>query len=120
MMRRHSRLNEHSPSLRATSGSARDLAQELKTSFGGAEVRKIDSDVGVNNSHQCHIRKIEALCDHLGAEEDVHFPATDAVENLGVSPLSAGRVNIHPGDSSRWKSVGQQPLYLLRSHSAMS
>src|SRR6266853_6248600 len=65
MMRRQSRLDQHTTALRATSRSSRNLAQKLKAAFRCAEIREIDPDIRVYDSDESDIREVESLGDHL-------------------------------------------------------
>ena len=47
-------------------------------------------------------------------------PRADAVEDLGVRPLAARRVDVHARDARRRKAVGEQALDLLRAESALA
>ena len=114
-MRRHSCLNQHATALRPAAGPARDLAEELEAALRRTKVGKIDADVGVDHTDQRHIWKVQSLGDHLRAEQNVDLAAADAVENLGVGPFSARRIDVHPRDARGRKTVGEKPLDLLRA-----
>src|SRR6202035_4830622 len=49
----------------------RHLRQQLKRALAGAEVRQMQRQIGVNDSNQCDIWKMETLRNHLRADEDV-------------------------------------------------
>src|SRR5688500_4101267 len=36
-----------------------------------------------------------------------------------MRPLAARRIDVHPREARRWKSLGEQPLHLLRAESAL-
>ena len=74
----------------------------------------------VHDADHRYVGKIQPLGDHLRAKENVHFAARYTIENLGVRPFSARRIHVHPRDRSTRKAVGEKPLDLLGSKSAMS
>ena len=58
-------------------GPAADLAEQLKGSFPGPEIRHAQAAVSPDNSHQSHVGKMMALGNHLGADEDICFIVPD-------------------------------------------
>src|SRR6185437_3044600 len=98
---------------------ASHLTEELKATLRRAKVREVDADVGVDHADERHIWKIEALGDHLRAEQHVDLAAADPVENLGVRPLAARRVDVHARDARARKAVGEESLHLLGAESAL-
>ena len=120
VVRRHARLDDHLAALRPAPRAARDLAQELEAPLGRAEVRQVDPDVRVDDADERHVREVEPLRDHLRAEENVDLAAPHAIENLGVRPLAARRVDVHARDARGRKALGEQPLDLLRAQPALA
>ena len=119
-MRWHAGLDDHVATFGAAARTPRDLTQELKRPLRSAEVGQIDADVRVDDTDQRDVRKIEPLGDHLRAEEHVHLPAADAVEDLGVRPLPARRIHVHACDARGGEALGEEPLHLLRSQPTLS
>jgi hypothetical protein len=60
------------------------LGEQLKGALAGAEVRQVHRDIGVHDADQRDIRKVESLCDHLRAQQDVDFTLLDAPEDVVV------------------------------------
>src|SRR4051812_616698 len=112
-------LDQNLPSFGAAARPARDLTQELEATLGRTEIGQIDSNVRVDDPNEGDIRKVEALGDHLGSEQDVHLAGGDAIKYASVRPFAAGGVDIHAGNSRRWKSLHQQTLHLLGAQSAL-
>lgn len=65
------RLHDHFPFCLAAAGPTRNLSQKLKSAFTGPEVRCMKPNVGIDDSDQRHIWKIQSLGYHLGADQDV-------------------------------------------------
>src|ERR1700737_2112927 len=118
-MRRYPGLDQHSASLLPPSSPARHLTEKLEAALGGPEIRQIDSNIGVDDSHQSDIRKIQSLGDHLSSEQDVDFARRHPIENSGVRPLPARRIEIHTGNPGAGKSLAQQSLHLLSAKPAL-
>ena len=70
-MIRRAGLHQHFAGLLAAAGPSRHLHQELEGALGGAEVGQVQGHVGVEHADERDVRKIEALGDHLRAEEHV-------------------------------------------------
>src|SRR5687768_15026043 len=113
VMRRKARLDQHLSPLWSPAGPPCDLAQQLEAALRGTKVRKVDSDVSVDDTDQGHVREVQSLCDHLGAKKNVDIPRSHTVEDLRVGPLAARRVYVHPGNARRRKPVTEQSLHLL-------
>ena len=109
----YSRLDQYSPALGAAARSARHLAQKLKAAFGCPKVREIDANVGIDDSDQGHVGKVEALRNHLRAKQNVDLTCGNAIEYPRVSPFPAGGVEVHSRNPSRRESLGEKPLHLL-------
>src|SRR5688500_2240880 len=95
MMSGQASLDQHPTTFSASSRSAGHLTQKLKTPLRRAKIRKIDSDVRIDDAHQCDVRKVESLGNRLRSEKNVDFSSGDAVEYSSVSPLSAGGIEVH-------------------------
>ncbi|MNY76868.1 hypothetical protein D3C86_2165890 [compost metagenome] len=50
-----------------TTTATTHLSDELKTSFGGAKIRKIKSDIGKHKTNKFELWKIQAFGNHLCA-----------------------------------------------------
>jgi len=48
-----------------------DLGQELKRAFPCAEIREVQREIGIDDSDQRHVRKMQAFRDHLSADENI-------------------------------------------------
>ena len=94
--------------LRPAPRAPRDLTQKLKTTLRRSKIRKVDAHIGIDDSHEGHVREIEPLGDHLRAEQHVHIAPAHAIENLGVRPLAACRVDIHAGQARRRKPLAEE------------
>src|SRR5262249_9687436 len=120
VVRRNASLDEDAAALRPTPRAPGHLTQELKAALGSAEVREVDADVGVDDAHERHVGEVESLRDHLRPEEDVDLATAHAIEDLGVRPLGAGRIDIHARNARRGKALGEHPLNLLRAEPSLT
>src|SRR5205814_4328162 len=112
-------LDQHFATLGAAPGSPRNLVKELEGALGCSEVRQIDAHVSVHHPHERDVRKIESLGDHLRPEQNVDFTCCYTIENAGMRPLAARRVNIHSRHPRSRKSLAQKTLDLLRAKSTL-
>jgi len=63
---------------------------------------------------------MQALGDHLGADEDVDRAGLEAVERLAVAPLARHRVGVHPLDAGLCENAPHGLLDLLRAHARVA
>ena len=54
-----------------------DLCEKLKRSFAGAKIGHMQREIGVDDSDQRHIWKMQTLRDHLCANEYVNFASAE-------------------------------------------
>ncbi len=55
----------------AAASASSDLCEKLESAFAGAEIGQMQGEIGVDDSDQCHVRKMQAFRDHLCADENV-------------------------------------------------
>ena len=60
---------------------------------------------------------MEALGDHLCAEQDIDFPLLESSKGLAVGILTGHGVSIHAGDPCFWENLFEYFLDFLGSHS---
>lgn len=106
-------LDQDFARLVTTSGPTGDLRQQLERTLSGAEVRQVESDIGVDYADQRDAWKIESLGDHLGAEENVYLAAPNPLQEAAMRALAPGRVDIHPEYARGRKELGHALLDLL-------
>ena len=96
-----------------TTRAAGDLGEQLKGTFGGAEIRQLQRKIGVDDAHQRHPREVEALGDHLRAEEHVIFARAEVREDLPEEVLLAHGIRIDAGHAGAGEELGDGLLDLL-------
>jgi hypothetical protein len=72
---RQRRLDEHGAAARAATCAAGHLREQLERALAGAEVGQVHRDVGIDHADERDVREVEALRDHLRAEQDVDVAA---------------------------------------------
>ena len=93
-MLRGERLDDDAAGALASTGTAGDLGEELEGAFRGAKIGNVEGDVGGNDPDEGDVGKVEALGDHLGADEDVVLTASELGEDFLESSLFAGNVPV--------------------------
>ena len=91
------RLHEHA-SLTAAPGAAGELRDQREGALLGAEVRKAQRGVGVEDDAEADVGKVVALGDHLRADQDAAVGRLEAAQDrtdASVLPptMSASRRN---------------------------
>ena len=80
-------------------GAAGDLGDELEGSLVGAEVGQMEGLVGREDPDQRDAREIEALGDHLRADEHIELLVLEGGERLLVVLAPAHGVRVHARDA---------------------
>ena len=70
-------LHENFPLDFSASGAPGNLREELERTFRRAEIRHEQPHVRIYDPDQRHIREMQPLGDHLGADQDVQFAAPE-------------------------------------------
>ena len=83
----------------AAAGAAGDLGEQLEGAFAGAEVRDDAGQVGVDDPDQRDVRKMQALGDHLRADEDVDLAGAEVAQDAAIILLPLQRVGVHARDA---------------------
>src|SRR5205085_2693597 len=55
----------------AAAGATRDLSEQLKCTLARAEIRQVQRKIGVDDSDQGHVWKMQTFRNHLRADQDV-------------------------------------------------
>lgn len=108
-------LNEDLADAVAAAGAAGDLSQELEGAFAGAEIGKVEAEIGVEDSDQSDIGKIEAFGDHLRPDEDVEAAGAESFEGVAESVLPAHGVGIDAGDAGVGEDAAEDVFGALRA-----
>ena len=119
-MVRRARLHEHATALRAAPRPPRNLRHELKRPLASPKVGKVQPRVGIHDSDDRDVRKVEPLGDHLGSEQDVDLALGNALQDVMVRPLARRRVEIHACDSRAGIAHPEEMLELLRTQTAQA
>jgi hypothetical protein len=85
----------------------------LKRPLGGAEVRQVQADVGVDHPHQRHVREVKPLGDHLRAQQDLHFPLAEGIQQTGMAAGAFHGIAVHAADVLAGKFIDDLCFELL-------
>ena len=93
--------------------AARHLRQELKGTFGSAEIGEAQCKIRSDHSHQRHAVDVMPFGHHLRAHEDVDLARVELVEYALTIMSPPNRIAVEPTDARRGKRLMQPLLYLL-------
>ena len=110
---RLSRLQNDQTALAATSGSSADLRHHHEGMLIGPEIGLVEHGVGIEDAHDGHLVEVEALGDHLGANEQVGTSGTEVADDALVGLARTGGVEVHTADAGLREDVAHGGLYLL-------
>ena len=106
-------LHDDHPLEIPAAGTAGHLREQLEGALGGTEVRQLQREVGVDDTHQGHAREVEALGDHLRAEEHVILAGAEVGEDLPEEVLLAHRIGVDAGHAGAREELGDGLFDLL-------
>ena len=114
-------LDDHLAGAIAATGTARHLFQQVVGALPCAKVRQLEGKVGIDHAHERDLRKIETLCDHLGAQQHGTIGRIELLEQLFVRILAARGIGIHANnDDTLGKHLVQCVLDLLSAQTHFS
>ena len=87
-------LDDDAAGALAAAGAAGDLGEELERALAGAEVGQVQADVGVDDADDGDTGHVEALREHLRADEDVGLAREEGREDAVVRAARAGDVAV--------------------------
>ena len=93
--------------------AAGDLGEQLERTFGGTKVWQLQGKVGVDDADQRHAREVEALGNHLRAEEHIIFTRPKIREDLSEEVLLAHGVRVDTRHAGAREELGDGLLDLL-------
>ncbi len=99
----------------AASCASGDLSKELEGLFGGAEVRHVETGIGVDDPDKGDAGIVVTLGEHLRSDEDVDFPGGEASEDFCVTAFPGGGIGIHAFDARFWEGSHEVVLDFLRA-----
>src|SRR5580658_8574459 len=95
-MRRICRLDQDFPVPVLAAGAAAHLLHQLKSPFGGAELRKMDDAVGVQDADEVDMLEVQPFDDHLRADEDIDLLLFELLDQCVMRSFAAYAVYVHP------------------------
>jgi hypothetical protein len=91
-------LNQHFTDAFPASGTPGYLSEKLEGAFRGAKIRYVQTEIGVEDSDERDVRKIQTFGDHLRADEDIETAGPERIEGIAQCVLAAHGVGVHAGD----------------------
>src|SRR6476661_1929586 len=88
-------LHEHFAMCLAAAGASRHLCEKLESAFAGAEIGHMQGEVGVDESDQRYVREMQALRDHLRADENVDLDGAKIPQRFALRFLTGHRIGVH-------------------------
>src|SRR6266404_7656030 len=98
-------LNKNFARCFTTSGPSGYLREQLKRPFAGAEVRQMQSKIGINDSDQRDVRKMQTLRDHLRPDEDVDLSGAKTEQRIAIRLFACHRIGVHSADGRFWEKL---------------
>ena len=113
-------LHEHFARRFAAAGAPGDLREQLKRPFARAEIRHMQRQIGVDDSDERDVRKMQAFRDHLRADEDVDLAGAKICAGFAIRFLSRHRVRVHPAHDRLRENLRDGRLHFLRSEAGIN
>src|SRR5438046_1000850 len=81
------------------------LRKKLKGSFAGAEIRQMQGEIGIDDSDERDVRKMQSLVDDLGADQDVDLTRPKISQSFPIRFLARHGVCVHAAHHGFWKNL---------------
>ena len=106
-------LDKNFTGLFAAPCAPRHLCEELESPFTSSEIRKVQSEVGIDDSNERHIRKVQTFRDHLSADEHIDFPGAERSQRFTIRVFARHRICVHPPDDRFRKNLADVRFHFL-------
>ena len=104
----------------AATGPPRHLCEQLKGPFARAKIRQMQREIGIDDSDERDIRKVQTFRDHLGADQDVDLPGPKVPQCLSIGFFSRHRVCIHAAHNRFWENLSDGGLHFFRAEAGIN
>src|SRR6266487_3117118 len=84
-------LHKHLAGHFATSRASGYLRKKLKGAFASAEIRQMQREIGVDDSHERDVWKMETLRNHLRTDQNVDFAGAKVSQSFAIRFLACHR-----------------------------
>ena len=111
----HDNLAGHFTAARASG----DLGEELEGAFASAEIGNVEGEVGVEDADKGDVGEMEALGDHLGADEQIDLLSFKGIEGIAQFVLAGHGVGIDAGDAGGGELFAERFLNAFGAESGM-
>lgn len=88
-------LQYDAPLFIGSSGTSRNLRNELESAFARPIIAKIKRGVRFQYTNQCNVAEVVSFCNHLRAHENVRFFVAERGQNLEITVFAHGGVVVH-------------------------
>ena len=113
-------LNDHFAILAAAAASSHGLLQQIIGQLRTAIITAVQHSITIDNADQCHIFKIQALCDHLCSHENIRLMLTKGAQQFFMCVLFPCCICIHTDDFRVREFNLYKLLQLLRTKSKVT
>ena len=101
----HPGLDQHAALVLGAAGPAADLVQQLVGPLGGAQIAAGEPEIGVDHADQGQHRKVVALGDDLGPDQQIVAPLGHRLGELGRGARAGQQIADHQRRPRRRKAL---------------
>lgn len=116
-MVRVKRLDDNLPGRLGTAAAPGRLHDQIERHLHAAKVRPGRTGVGVKDTDQRDLRKVQTLGDHLRADQDIRFMPAELFKQLLMRFLARCRIGVHAQHTGLRKQPRDFFLQLLQCRS---
>ena len=88
----------------AASGASSDLGDKLEGAFSRAEIWDVQTEVGVENSNQSDVGKMQSFGDHLCADQDIDLFGFEISQDVFERVFAAHGIGIDASEAGCWEN----------------
>src|SRR5204862_1551050 len=103
----------------AAASASGDLREKLEGAFACSEIGQMQGEIGVDDSDECHVRKMQTLGDHLRADEDVDLASAKISQCFAIRFLARHGICIHAAHDGLRKNLRNRGFHFLGAESVI-
>ena len=101
-------LDEHLTWTLATTGTARQLQQQLESLLRRPEIRPVQQAIRSQDRSQRDLGQIHSLGQHLGADQNIGFTGGKAIQQAAVAIPSTGGIPVEAEQAQALQLLGKK------------
>src|SRR4029077_3441673 len=99
-------LHENFAVCLAATGASGHLCEKLESAFTGAEIGKMQGEIGVADTDKRYVREMQTFRDHLCADENIDLAGAKIPQRFTIGFLTGHRIRVHAAHHRLGENLG--------------